>query len=125
MPTTISGNTGVSQVQDGSIDADALATLTKPLGVGQTWQDVLASRASGVEYTNTTGRPIVVSVWGVGAAAADRFISITIGGVKVEEQAWSANTDGNVRASVSAIVPAGAIYLITSVGTIEGWAELR
>ena len=30
------------------------------IGVGQTWQDVTASRALGVTYTNTTGKPIHV-----------------------------------------------------------------
>jgi len=33
------------------------------LGVNQTWQDVTADRAEGVTYTNTTGRPIYVSVY--------------------------------------------------------------
>ena len=31
-------------------------------GVGQTWQDVTASRALGTTYTNSTGKPIQVSV---------------------------------------------------------------
>jgi hypothetical protein len=125
MPTTITGSTGVSQVQDGVVDADALATLTKPLGVGQTWQNFFGSRSLGTSYTNDTGRPIVVSVWGTGGAAADRFVSITIDGVKVEEQAWSANGDGNIRASASAIVPAGAVYVVVGTGTLEAWVELR
>lgn len=32
------------------------------LGVGQTWQDVRTSRAANTTYTNTTGRPIVVTL---------------------------------------------------------------
>jgi hypothetical protein len=34
------------------------------IGVGQTWQDVSASRVSNVSYQNTTGKPIGVSVQG-------------------------------------------------------------
>ena len=32
------------------------------LGVGQTWQDLSGSRSTGVTYTNTTGKPIMVSL---------------------------------------------------------------
>src|SRR5690606_12694984 len=39
------------------------------LGIGQTWQDVTASRASGVAYQNVTGKPIALSI----AATSNEF----------------------------------------------------
>ena len=46
----------------GSVSQTMLATAVVPVGVGQTWQNVLSSRAFGTTYTNSTGRPIMVSV---------------------------------------------------------------
>lgn len=42
------------------------------LGVNQTWQDMTASRVSGVTYTNSTGKPIVVIFGGSGFSATGR-----------------------------------------------------
>jgi len=45
------------------------------IGVGQTWQDMTASRSSGATYTNSTGKPITASVnlREVGDSAAAAF----------------------------------------------------
>ncbi|MEE1920331.1 hypothetical protein V0R52_28565, partial [Pseudomonas asiatica] len=48
-------------------DADAAAArvtlgVLTPIGEGQSWQDVTASRTWATTYTNTTGRPIMVSI---------------------------------------------------------------
>jgi hypothetical protein len=39
-----------------------LALTTNLFAVGQTWQDVIGSRAKRTTYQNTTGKPIVVSI---------------------------------------------------------------
>jgi hypothetical protein len=116
MPTTITGSTGVSQVQDGVVDADALATLTKPLGVGQTWQNATASRTAGVTYTNTTGRPIQVVV---NATLSSSTATLTVNGVVVSVSGF--NTTGT--GFLSAIVPAGNTYVFA--GVVASWVELR
>lgn len=90
------------------------------LGVGQTWQDVKASRALGTTYTNSTGKPIQVNATltqGVGQGA-----TITVGGVVIG--ANSIATGMNYH-QPSFIVPNGATYSIACAGSIMYWAELR
>lgn len=86
------------------------AINSNALGVGQTWQNVTASRNSGVTYTNTTGRTICVSIWFFRELTWDA--SIVVNGVKGSNS--------------FAIVPAGATYLFSCSGvSIKGWSELR
>jgi Flp pilus assembly protein TadG len=121
MPTTITGSTGVSQVQDGVVDADALATLTKPLGVGQTWQNVTASRTAGVTYTNTTGRPIMVSL-----RSGYYGVEFTVDGVS--RGGSSSNGAGSNYAGVTFVVPNNSTYSAiraSQAGNIDLWHELR
>jgi len=112
MPTTISGSTGVSKVQDGVVDANALATLTKPLGVGQTLQNVAGSRSAGVTYTNTTGRPIWVTVGQTSFTGR----SLTVDGLLV-------STNSGDTSNQQAIVPSGSTYSVNAAVTY--WVELR
>ena len=101
-------------------------TVANDLGWGQTWQDVKASRVSGTDYTNTTGRPIYVSVsayWGNVTAA----ITMVIDGITVAKQ--SNNPDSSdLSLSVAGIVPDGSTYSVTLTPTgytVTAWAELR
>ena len=59
-------------------------TAASSLGVGQTWQNVTSSRALGTTYTNSTGKPIQVSVTvelgGVGTSNTHLFVN---GGVVI------------------------------------------
>ena len=148
MATVIDGTTGVSQVQDGviveadlannavttaklndaAVTSDKLATAVQPIGVGQTWQDVLASRAVGTTYTNSTGRSIAVVASGSISSFANYQIRLTVSGIVVNATAGSLNSDGGCFNSVYATIPAGATYIVsTSAGTlnIDYWAELR
>lgn len=88
------------------------------IGVGQTWQDVTASRESNTTYTNTTGKPIqyCVSFGYVGNGTA----SLKVGGVVVNSFTFSL---GGTGASLSAIVPAGSTY--SASGAKSRWTELR
>lgn len=94
------------------------SVVAQSIGVGQTWQDVTASRASGTTYTNSTGKPIqyYVSFAYVGNGTA----SLTVGGVVVNSFTFSL---GGTGASLSAIVPAGSTY--SASGTMSRWTELR
>jgi hypothetical protein len=100
-----------------AIDGSALTGIPS-LGVGQTWQNLTASRSAGVTYTNTTGNPIQVS-----ARANIGQITLTIDSIPVELQ-----TDGNLNNStkVTGTVPNGDTYSVTlSGGSLSYWAELR
>ena len=84
------------------------------LGSGQGWSSVIGSRASGVTYYNTTGRPIVVSVTSGGAGVASLVVSgVTVVTLPVATQQ-----------QMIAVVPPGASYVVT-VSTPQSWAELR
>jgi len=111
--TTGTGGTELIPYQRVIVDGSNVASL----GVGQTWQDVKASRAVNTVYTNNTGKPIMVSF----ASNTTSEASISVGGVVI-------CSHDNLNAGPfnhSFIVPAVATYLITSQGTVRNWTELR
>lgn len=94
----------------------------KSLGIGQTWQDVLASRALNTNYTNTTGRPIFLSVMVAGTGGLDSVIFLVDGLVVASCNDTANNTDY----PTTIIVPAGSTYRVNAAGgLIMIWAELR
>ncbi len=99
-----------------------ISRITTPmvLGVGQTWQDVLASRAAATDYPNSTGRPIQVNIWGVSGAAAD----LVVGGVVACRSGINSSVPS---VNLTAVVPPGATYRVNNIttGSIVVWAELR
>lgn len=137
MTTQISGDTGVSQCQPNSVSAGDiqtgaiaqadLSTAILPLGVGQTWQTFTnVQRASNTTYTNTTGRPIMVTVSTLSTVGVAGAITLTVGGVNVAFV--GTNTSGGAgRPSASTIIPAGATYSANYAAngeTLVIWAEL-
>lgn len=88
------------------------------IGIGQTWTDVTASRDSSTVYTNSTSKPIMVNVWGINATAID----LTVGGVVACRSAINSSVPST---QLTAIVPAGSTYRITSGASITLWTELR
>jgi hypothetical protein len=91
------------------------------VGVNQTWQNLIGSRTLGTTYTNTTGRPIVVTA--CSASAASIGFSITVNGI-LNANGVSNNNVGGAVQWCSAIVPNGNTYSV--VGTsLGGWVELR
>jgi hypothetical protein len=117
-----------TQVLAMNAGATAPAWATAGVGGGQTWQDVKASRALSTTYTNSTGKPIFVSiavVWG----NATGSVTLTIDGIIVQKF-WSNPDSSDMSLSVSAIVPNGSTYSVAqtsnvAAGVIEYWAELR
>ena len=110
-------------------DSTQIATteFVKDAGLGwnQTWQNVTGSRSVGTEYTNSTGKPIAVSVWGNVANSNRLELQVNDGGGFVTAS-YAVTGAVNNTATVSAIVPAGHTYRIASGGaTPVGWAELR
>ena len=95
------------------------------LGVGQTWQDVKGSRASGATYTNNTGKPIMISIIATGQ---DATVQIYIGSLLVARQSDIYDGQSNT-STCSTIVPPGSTYRVISTNvqgiSISSWAELR
>ena len=84
---------------------------TASLGVGQTWQNVAASRAVSTLYTNTTGKPIQIAVMVTG------FTQFQVNGAVMP-----VSTTAPV--VIQWILPAGATYNVIATG-ITYWFELR
>lgn len=92
------------------------------LGFGQMWQDVTGSRALSTTYTNTTGRPIEVSVWSHNSNAVSQAISGIVSGMTVASEGHNV---GGIGMRVSFIVPPGAQYSVVSGSALTKWFELR
>lgn len=104
------------------VGGQALAARSS-LGYGQTWQDVTGSRVLGTTYTNTTGRPIVVSVMMYFASGANNS-GLKVNGADIQRFIGN-NNAGGIGATVSAVVPNGGTYAVDSSAPITRWVELR
>ena len=124
--TSAQGDTADSALQDAAAFATAAQGNTadsalqpfdlSEIGVGQTWQNITASRLLGVNYTNTTGKPIGISIDQVANGAVSLFI----------DDIQVATMDGVSGASLtlSSIVPVGAVYRVSGASA-HRWFELR
>ena len=123
------GNAGATTQDVLVVDAAGKVTFpagSEMLGVGQTWQDVTSTRSVGTTYTNTTGKPIQVSVYGVmGGANADALLEIGgRGACRFASGAWPVNS----HVTLMGVIPLGGAYkVITITGgfTPLAWLELR
>lgn len=92
------------------------------VGPNQTWQAV--TRVAGTTYTNTTGRPIVVSTNCTASSSGTN--TATVAGVVA---AWGVVTAGGGQSNwMTFIVPNGATYVVSTGGGIFSIAsanELR
>lgn len=106
--------------------AQGRALNMQMLGVGQTWQNVTGSRSLGVTYTNTTGRPIMVSVSLPDTGSQNPTVTINVGGVDILVNNYDLG-QGSASFSHSFIVPSGASYRISVNISVQvrTWAELR
>lgn len=104
--------------------ASAAPVVNPSVGVGQTWQNVTSSRALSTNYTNSTGKPIQVSVT---IYQADGGVSFVVDGVTVA-QSGQTGGGGNDIHNVSIIVPNGSVYSasrLTGTSSSFAWVELR
>ncbi len=104
------------------VGGQALAAMSS-LGYWQTWQNVLASRALGTTYYNTTGKPITVS--GSNTNISGGRQSITVNGIII---GYYFAASGAYDMPFNFIVPAGGSYAVSvTAGTtiLNIWAELR
>ena len=121
--TEVANKSGVSA----AVTPSNTATIAQStdLGVGQTWQNVTASRSSGQTYRNNTGKPIHIFI-----AVKDGInggLRLVIGGVTIfnftyDLPAW-------VFYPVSVIIPDNTDYSFTWAGNSPSdlltWSELR
>ena len=103
----------------------ALIAQSTDLGVGQSWQNVTASRVIGSIYSNNTGKPIMVSISCADTNGLSPNVSITVGGVTILSNRYDSGSNfGSF--SHSFIVPNSSSYVINCDVLISfTWAELR
>ena len=111
-----------SLVSPAKVAAAVAALAPGGVGVGQTWQNVAASRSIGTSYQNTTGKPIMVNI--AYGTSATGFIQVS-----TDNSSWvtvsNTFTSGNHPAQ-SMIVPDNHYYRLSGSGVnIQSWAELR
>lgn len=98
---------------------DTLYSRTTTIfGVGQTWQDVYASRVSGVTYTNTTGKPIQVSIF----SGSNSTFTYTIGTITRE---YSTSAVASSYQNITFTVPNNTSYSAQYTAAAKNWLELR
>lgn len=124
--------TGATPGQWGSAASiKATATDVPPvlsIGYCQTWQDMTGSRSLSTSYTNSTGRPIEVSVYSNTATGSgiSGSLTLTIGGVTVSYGVMPLNASLPSTVTVAGIVPPGVAYSVAGSNmSIGGWSELR
>ena len=97
---------------------------------GETWVDETANRNLGTEYTNDTGKPIMVTVSGSSNAVNEPLALLLYvnGNVIARTDLAKADTFG-VCATSSAIIPDGSSYKLEALNatnpTITNWSELK
>ncbi|EPT3121752.1 hypothetical protein ACVQEB_003975 [Pseudomonas aeruginosa] len=106
-------------------DADAAAArstlgVLNPIGEGQTWKNVTANRAKATTYTNTTGRPIYVSVL-YRDDATTGVASFSIGSLSTV----APDMQSLQHSWFSAVIPNGETYMISGGLNLSAWWELR
>ena len=94
------------------------------LGINQAWNDVTASRAIGVNYTNNTASPIALSIfcWAPTANGYGGDMFVLVDG-KWGDDVHSVNADGHL--TIHTIVPSGSTYSLQGVSAMYKWLELR
>lgn len=108
-----------------TIPVAALTLAASSIGVGQTWQNVTASRTAGTTYTNTTGKPIFVTAQSSTSPSNGQGIVLSVDGVSVS-YGFFAYTTNQFAFTASAIVPPGSTYAVSVSSTsLAAWYELR
>lgn len=93
------------------------------LGGAQAWSNVTATRSVNTEYTNDTGKPIMVSVIAFSSSSGTK-LAMNVGSVNISNTSIATQTQ-----TISTVVPSGDTYMIyttnTSTTIVNSWAELR
>ena len=98
----------------------------QPIGYGQVWTNMTASRAFATTYTNTTGRPIQLMVTTY-STNSNAVIQLNINGTLVYYPGNAISTNGT-NGVVGPIIPNGATYSFTNnylTSALQYWWELR
>lgn len=106
-----------------STAAQAKVLNDQAFGVGQTWQDVTASRALGTTYTNSTGKPIQVSVV-VQDTSSVADLHFFVNGTSVVRMPDIVGGSAGFQ-QLTITVPSTQTYRLETANLLHSWVELK
>ena len=128
LPSATTTATGVVQLNNTLTSASTTQALTaaqgkvlndQAFGVGQTPQNMTASRVLGTVYTNTSGKAIFVFI--NFTDVGDTNCTLVLGGIS----SGSLDNGSISRQQISFVVPNNVTYQITTPATVTSWIEVR
>jgi len=126
---TDDGGATVWQAGAGAADlatrVSALENRPRGVGDGQSWASYKASRAYSTTFTNSTGRPIQIAVFGGPSSANNGGLGLKINGMDI----YNAYAPSGLYTSCAvAVIPTGATYQVVQFNAslpLYDWWELR
>jgi hypothetical protein len=115
---TAANNTSNTMLATTQFVQNAISSRPVPnlnIGIGQTWQNVTTNRVFNIDYTNDTGKPIMLVGEFNRNAVSTANIDLIIGGIQVP-LARNTNSRGGNNSAGSLIIPPGAVYRLVNVG---------
>ncbi|MDD3793623.1 MAG: hypothetical protein PHI37_02340 [Candidatus Gracilibacteria bacterium] len=112
----------INNLNDLNTRVATLGTSNGGIGYGQTWQDLTSSRKANTNYTNNTGKPIMVNYYYYALnGPMNSGVYAVIDGVTIY---GSVGIQGYSSNNLSFIVPNGSTYRIEGYNPTS-WVELR
>jgi hypothetical protein len=136
---TDANNVIVNQAHAGGSATKSLATETStagvtvqllvkwydaPVGVGQGWVELFSSRTSGVTYTNSTGRAIVVRLASFAVGAITR-VALTVDAFATYGNTTASLGGSTGHSSIETHINKGSTYEASILVNLDSWVELR
>jgi len=109
------------------VDASVIGVIpvrTEILGISQTWQNVIGSRAVSTSYQNTTGKPIQVYIDANSTVASGRPVEVSTDNATWVQVSQTNGSAGGFVASAF-IVSNNHYYRVNGAASLKNWAELR
>jgi hypothetical protein len=120
-------STEITNRTNADTNLQAQITAVQGLGNGQIWKWWGTYRNVNVTYTNTTGKPIALYIYGNSTNTAVVALNIgpTVTGTSQLEIHWSVfNNTPTTPCTVYCIIPINGTYLVPSGNSIVKWYEL-
>lgn len=129
---TVSGIIEIATTAEAQAGTDDLKAITplklknSVIGLGQVYQDLTGNRLLGTNFTNSTGKPIVVTVHSVSTAGSGGMTLTPIVDGVILPYTASYYTGAGFSSTCSFIVPNGAVYSVSGNNAVSTrWVELR
>lgn len=108
-------------------DTIQTTSASNTIAIGQSYVDVNTSRALGTTYTNTTSKPIVVTVTTVALTGTSGTMQMFVNGALLQDFFHQADAAAVLKFTTMCIVPVNHTYSVTATGdlTLSSWVELR